>query len=159
MSVLRPQDIAENRWGMQLRAYFHTGTDSFTIDPPKGGDTAAFVPRTRAALLTSEHATVLAFRGSEPTNLINLRSAGRCAGQSGLLYLPERAVVCVNWVPIQAVNIPSDLDWHIMGTICYQACFCRSFVECAEPMHLFAILFNLTQTTHDQVVFAVNFCK
>jgi hypothetical protein len=91
------QDIAENEWGMAMRGYFHTGTDSFTLEAGEGeGAAAAFVPRTRAAVLSSGRAIVLAFRGSEPTNLINLRSAGRCRGfllQRLSLALPAGVVV------------------------------------------------------------------
>lgn len=75
------QDTVEARWGLRFHNYFHTGTDSFVAAAPEGGGAAPFVPRTRAALLSSPHALVLAFRGSEPTNLINLRSSGRHAPQ------------------------------------------------------------------------------
>lgn len=67
----------ETKWGLSYHKYFHTGTETFIAPVPEGGGAAAFVPRTRAALLGSPHALVLVFRGSEPTNLINLRSSGR----------------------------------------------------------------------------------
>ncbi|BDA50872.1 probable feruloyl esterase A at C-terminar half [Coccomyxa sp. Obi] len=71
------QDTVETRWDLRFHNYFHTGTETFIAPVPEGGGTAPFVPRTRAALLGSPHALVLVFRGSEPTNLINLRSSGR----------------------------------------------------------------------------------
>ena len=71
---LPEQDIVEQHWGMRMYGYFSTGSEAFVTK-----DGSAFVPRTRAALFGSERALVLAFRGSEPTNLINLRSAGRHA--------------------------------------------------------------------------------
>ena len=41
--------------------------------PPK----AAFVPRTLAIVLSFPNAIVVAFRGTEPLNLINMRSSGK----------------------------------------------------------------------------------
>jgi hypothetical protein len=64
----------EARWGLRFHGYFSTGSEAFVSE-----DGSAFVPRTRAALFGSDAGLVLAFRGSEPTNLINLRSAGRHA--------------------------------------------------------------------------------
>lgn len=75
------QDTVENKWGLRYHDYFHTGTETFIAPVPEGGGAAPFVPRTRAALLGSPHALVLVFRGSEPTNLINLRSSGRRGSQ------------------------------------------------------------------------------
>lgn len=90
----------EARWGLRFHNYFHTGTDSFTAAVPEGGGAAAFVPRTRCALLSSPHALILVFRGSEPTNLINLRSSGR--QEPGLLdtsylYLGLKEVSYRSW--------------------------------------------------------------
>ena len=70
------QDVAEHRWGLRFHGYFQTGTEEFVLPDGEG---TTFVPRTRAMLLSTEKAIILAFRGSEPTNLINLRSAGRRA--------------------------------------------------------------------------------
>ena len=64
----------ESWWGLQFHSYWETGSDSFVIESETGNRT--FVPRTRAAVFSSPDAIVLTFRGSEPTNLINLRSAG-----------------------------------------------------------------------------------
>ncbi len=68
------QDVVESWWGLQFHSYWQTGSDSFVIESDSGQRT--FVPRTRAAVFCSEDAVILSFRGSEPTNLINLRSAG-----------------------------------------------------------------------------------
>lgn len=68
--------MAEHRWGLRFHGYFQTGTEEFVLP---SGEGTTFVPRTRAMLLSSDNAIILAFRGSEPTNLINLRSAGRRA--------------------------------------------------------------------------------
>ena len=68
------QDVVESWWGLQFHSYWQTGSDSFIIESESGQKT--FVPRTRAAVFCSEDAVILSFRGSEPTNLINLRSAG-----------------------------------------------------------------------------------
>ena len=40
---------------------------------------ARFEPHTRTLVLETDNAVIVAFRGSEPTNLINFRSAGRIA--------------------------------------------------------------------------------
>ena len=69
-----PQDVVESWWGLRFHSYWQTGSDSFVIESETGQRT--FVPRTRAAVFSSPDAVVLTFRGSEPTNLINLRSAG-----------------------------------------------------------------------------------
>lgn len=100
ISAVHPQDTVEARWGLRFHNYFHTGTDSFTAAVPEGGGAAAFVPRTRCALLSSPHALILVFRGSEPTNLINLRSSGR--QEPGLLdtsylYLGLKEVSYRSW--------------------------------------------------------------
>ncbi|CAL5223184.1 g5658 [Coccomyxa viridis] len=68
------KDVVESWWGLQFHSYWETGSDSFVIESETGNRT--FVPRTRAAVFSSPDAIVLTFRGSEPTNLINLRSAG-----------------------------------------------------------------------------------
>ena len=86
---LLEQDIVEARWGMRFYGYYSTGSEEFVMK-----DGSAFVPRTRAVLFGSERALVLAFRGSEPTNLINLRSAGRhaCCGVALLVWGSHSAV-------------------------------------------------------------------
>lgn len=73
------QDLAENHWGVAWRHYLSTGvrgSDRLYLDPK---DKAKFQPHTRTMVLETERAVVVAFRGSEPTNLINFRSSGRIA--------------------------------------------------------------------------------
>ena len=78
-------DIASRYLGCKLQGYFLTSdkqtkkqrheakANKEVKKPPK----AAFVPRTLAILLTTPKAMVVAFRGTEPTNLINMRSSGK----------------------------------------------------------------------------------
>ena len=73
------QDITENEWGVRSRAYLTTGLssgDKLYLDP---SDKARFEPHTRTIVLETPQAVIVAFRGSEPTNLINFRSSGRIA--------------------------------------------------------------------------------
>ena len=80
------EDIAERYLGCKLEGYFltsdkqtrkerHTAkaTQSKANKPPK----AAFVPRTLGIVLSTPKAMIVAFRGTEPTNLINMRSSGK----------------------------------------------------------------------------------
>lgn len=86
----------EARWGLRFHGYFSTGSEAFVAE-----DGSAFVPRTRAALFGSDAALVLAFRGSEPTNLINLRSAGRHAQRA---VGPQRSCA-LHWkLPVTAAK-------------------------------------------------------
>lgn len=76
---LPAQDIAEELWGLSSCAYLTTGmsaSDKLYLDPQ---DKARFEPHTRTMVLETHRAIIVAFRGSEPTNLINFRSSGRIA--------------------------------------------------------------------------------
>lgn len=78
-------DIASRYLGCKLQGYFltsdkqtkqqrHKAKASKQAEKPSK---AAFVPRTLAIMLTTPKAVVMAFRGTEPTNLINMRSSGK----------------------------------------------------------------------------------
>ncbi|KAK9825140.1 hypothetical protein WJX81_003571 [Elliptochloris bilobata] len=70
------QDVAERHWGLRCAGYFVTGGgDHLLYSDPE--NTAEFNPRTGSAVLCSEQAFIVVFRGTEPTNLINFRSSGR----------------------------------------------------------------------------------
>ena len=71
------QDLAERSWGLRFHGYFATQTEAGNLYDVENQNTAAFIPRTRACVLSSRHGIVIAFRGSEPLNLINLRSSGK----------------------------------------------------------------------------------
>lgn len=78
-------DIASRFWSCSLQGYLVTSDEqtknkrqcaqaaSASKPPPK----AAFVPRTLAVVLAFPKAIVISFRGTEPTNLINMRSSGK----------------------------------------------------------------------------------
>ena len=76
-------DIASQSFGCQLQGYFLT-SDKQTKKKRHESSTgvaskrskAGFVPRTLAMVLKLPKAKVVAFRGTEPTNLINMRSSG-----------------------------------------------------------------------------------
>ena len=76
-------DIASNSFGCQLQAYLLT-SDKQTKKQRRESKThaagrrskAGFVPRTLAIVLDLPRAKIVAFRGTEPTNLINMRSSG-----------------------------------------------------------------------------------
>ena len=76
-------DIASNSFGCHLQGYLLT-SDKQTKKQRRESSTqtagkhskAAFVPRTLAIVLNLPRARIVAFRGTEPTNLINMRSSG-----------------------------------------------------------------------------------
>ena len=76
-------DIASNSFGCQLQGYLLTSNKQ-TKKQRHGSSTratskrakAGFVPRTLAIVLDLPRAKIVAFRGTEPTNLINMRSSG-----------------------------------------------------------------------------------
>ncbi len=71
------QDLGERCWGLKYHGYFSTQTDAASLYDVENNNTADFIPRTRACMWSSRHGLVIAFRGSEPLNLINLRSNGK----------------------------------------------------------------------------------
>lgn len=71
------QDVIERLWGLKFHGYFSTQTDAASLYDVQNQNTADFIPRTRACMLSSDSGLVIAFRGSEPLNLINLRSSGK----------------------------------------------------------------------------------
>lgn len=79
------EDIAETYLGSELVGYFLTSDKETARErkqqKPNVGNTAkskaAFVPRTLGIVLGTPQALVVAFRGTEPTNLINMRSSGK----------------------------------------------------------------------------------
>ena len=79
------EDIAATHLGSQLTGYYLTSDKETTKkhQQQKHGvqDTAksraAFVPRTLGIVLETPQAIVVAFRGTEPTNVINMRSSGK----------------------------------------------------------------------------------
>ncbi|KAL0038755.1 hypothetical protein WJX79_006617 [Trebouxia sp. C0005] len=78
-------DIASRYLGCTLQGYFLTSDkqtkkqrhDAEATKHSKNTSKAAFVPRTLAILLEMPKAIIMAFRGTEPTNLINMRSSGK----------------------------------------------------------------------------------
>ena len=76
-------DIASNSFGCQLQGYLLT-SDKQTQKQRRESSSptaskrskAGFVPRTLAIVLDLPRAKIVAFRGTEPTNLINMRSSG-----------------------------------------------------------------------------------
>lgn len=76
-------DISSNSFGCQLQGYLLT-SDKQTKKERRESNThaasrrskAGFVPRTLAIVLDLPRAKIVAFRGTEPTNLINMRSSG-----------------------------------------------------------------------------------
>lgn len=71
------QDISERLWGLKFHGYFSTQTPAGSLYDVENKNTADFIPRTRACMLSNTEAVIIAFRGSEPLNLINLRSSGK----------------------------------------------------------------------------------
>lgn len=71
------QDVSERLWQLKFHGYFSTQTPAASLYDIENENTADFIPRTRACMLSSQHGLVIAFRGSEPLNLINLRSSGK----------------------------------------------------------------------------------
>ncbi|KAK9807288.1 hypothetical protein WJX73_008211 [Symbiochloris irregularis] len=93
------QDIIENQWGVTWHQYLSTGlrgSDRLYLDAK---DKAQFEPHTRTMVLETERAVVVAFRGSEPTNLINFRSSGRITllPQSGMGRVHAGFWSCLFW--------------------------------------------------------------
>ena len=78
-------DIASRYLGCTLQGYFLTSDkqtkkqrhDTDATKRSKNTSKAAFVPRTLAIMLETPKAIIMAFRGTEPTNLINMRSSGK----------------------------------------------------------------------------------
>ena len=64
-------------WDMKYHGYFSTRTPAASLYDVENKNTADFIPRTRACMLSTPQALIIAFRGSEPLNLINLRSSGK----------------------------------------------------------------------------------
>ena len=71
------QDVVERSWGMQFHAYHSTQTVAESLYDVEHNNTSAFIPRTRACIFSSSEGIIISFRGSEPLNLINLRSSGK----------------------------------------------------------------------------------
>ena len=71
------QDLGECIWGLNYHGYFSTQTTAASLYDVENANTADYIPRTRACMFSSRHGLVIAFRGSEPLNLINLRSSGK----------------------------------------------------------------------------------
>ena len=76
-------DIASQSFGCQLQGYLLTSDKQTkkkrhesSTDAASKRSKAGFVPRTLAIVLDLPKAKVVAFRGTEPTNLINMRSSG-----------------------------------------------------------------------------------
>ena len=74
--IMVMQDLAEHHWGLSYHGYFSTQTEATGLFIERE-HTEEFIPRTRATMMSSKFGLIIAFRGSEPTNLINLRSSGR----------------------------------------------------------------------------------
>ena len=78
-------DIASTHLGSELIGYYLTSDKDTARErhqQKKGVQNtaksrAAFVPRTLGIVLGTPQAIVVAFRGTEPTNLINMRSSGK----------------------------------------------------------------------------------
>lgn len=79
------QDIASTHLGSELVGYFLTSDKDTARERQQQKSSvkntaksrAAFVPRTLGIILGTPQALVVAFRGTEPTNLINMRSSGK----------------------------------------------------------------------------------
>ena len=75
-------DIAATSFGCTLHGYFLTNDKQTqkrretSTDAASKHSKAGFVPRTLAITLDLPKAKIVAFRGTEPTNLINMRSSG-----------------------------------------------------------------------------------
>lgn len=71
------QDVIERLWGLTCHGYYQTEAVTEVLYDVENDNTADFIPRTRACMMSSRDAIMIAFRGSEPLNLINLRSSGK----------------------------------------------------------------------------------
>lgn len=78
------EDIAARHLGCRLLGYYLTSDKETNKQRQQeksfkqtAKSRAAFVPRTLGIVLRTPQAVVIAFRGTEPTNVINMRSSGK----------------------------------------------------------------------------------